>query len=557
MESYGKLLSDLLSMQQVVRLKAKETLEKAEKSSYGLFLSRLSIQLAKEKNSGEVHQLAGLLLKNALDIKEVNGEFDHESKWSSLPADKKEIIRGWLLQTLSSPVHEGWSTASKVVAKIASIESGCPDWPEMLKPLLSNDIQPANVETLGNICQEVPPSKMSNEVRDKILEFVIKGMESSDINHDVRVAAIRAFRKALPLVETLEGNMGVILGAAKSSKVEIQQAAFECLVSICSYKNLRLSLDLKEIIHITNRALNDEDSVALQAIEFWSSLCETEIKIKEDRNMKINDYKDQGLNHINAVVPDLVRMLLGTLERRDDKALGVVMAGGTCLFLLAQLVEDRVVDSVVQSLFNSTKAPWVGDNVVDSVKEYLARIDCKQMEVIFHAFGSISEGTTEGKLMEIAAFIIDPMLDALKNGPSNYTKVIAAWALARLFRSVPCTRLEIPQIIKERCRTIIFHLTSSMNDVLEVAENACAALYYFLEIFERAPKQVVPYVLYFLPALCSLTHRADCSEYLRKKAGRISVAKPRNNFRWGCAHCSSTGGECSCRTFVISLDSGV
>lgn len=140
------------------------------------------------------------------------------------------------------------------------------------------------------------------------------------------------------------------------------------------------------------------------------------------------------------------------------------------------------------------------------------------MEVIFHAFGSISEGTTEGKLMEIAAFIIDPMLDALKNGPSNYTKVIAAWALARLFRSVPCTRLEIPQIIKERCRTIIFHLTSSMNDVLEVAENACAALYYFLEIFERAPKQVVPYVLYFLPALCSLTHRADCSEYLRTVA---------------------------------------
>ncbi|BFG29552.1 hypothetical protein CerSpe_158260 [Prunus speciosa] len=144
---------------------------------------------------------------------------------------------------------------------------------------------------------------------------------------------------------------------AKSTKVEIQQAAFECLVSICSYKNLRLSLDLEEIIHITKRALNDEDIVALQAIEFWSSLCETEIKTKKDRKMRINDYKDQGLNHINAVVPDLIILLWGTLERREDKALGVVMAGGTCLHLLALLVEDRVVNSVMPFLFNSTKAP--------------------------------------------------------------------------------------------------------------------------------------------------------------------------------------------------------
>ncbi|KAL6283966.1 hypothetical protein ACE6H2_014895 [Prunus campanulata] len=97
--------------------------------------------------------------------------------------------------------------------------------------------------------------------------------------------------------------------------------------------------------------------------------------------MRINDYKDQRLNHINAVVPYLIILLSGTLERREDKALGIGMAGGTCLCLLALLVEDRVVDSVVPFLFNSTKAPHAGDNVVDSVKEYLARIDCKHMEV--------------------------------------------------------------------------------------------------------------------------------------------------------------------------------
>ncbi|CAI9264016.1 unnamed protein product [Lactuca saligna] len=186
-----------------VRKHAEESLKEFQEQNLPGFLLSLSGELAHDEKPVDSRKLAGLILKNALDAKEQHRKYELIQRWLSLDVGVKSQIKTYLLQTLTSPVHEARSTASQVIAKVAGIELPQKQWPELIGSLLSNIHQVAvhvkqdTLETLGYLCEEVSPDVVEQDHVNKILTAVVQGMNSSEASNDVRLAVTRAIYNAL------------------------------------------------------------------------------------------------------------------------------------------------------------------------------------------------------------------------------------------------------------------------------------------------------------------------------------------------------------------------
>ena len=105
-----------------------------------------------------------------------------------------------------------------------------------------------------------------------------------------------------------------------SPEMKIRQAAYECLVSISSTYYEKLSPYMQDIFNITAKAVReDEEPVALQAIEFWSSIGDEEIDILEEYGGDFTRDSDIPCFYfIKQALPALVPMLLETLLKQEE-----------------------------------------------------------------------------------------------------------------------------------------------------------------------------------------------------------------------------------------------
>ncbi|GFP93669.1 importin subunit beta-1 [Phtheirospermum japonicum] len=511
----------LLSAQAVdstVRKHAEDTLKQFQEQNLPGFLLSLSGELASEEKPVESRKLAGLILKNALDAKEQHRKIELVQRWISLDVNVKSQIKACLLQTLSSTSPDARSTASQVVAKVAGIELPQKHWPELVASLLSNihqvshHVKQATLETLGYLCEEVEPDVIDQDQVNKILTAVVQGMNANEANTEVRLAATRALYNALGFAQANFSNdmerdyiMRVVCEATLSPEVKIRQAAFECLVAIGSTYYEKLAPYIQDIFNITSKAvLNDEESVALQAIEFWSSICDEEIDIREEYGGEFTADSDVPCYYfIKQALPALVPLLLETLlkqeedQDQDEGAWNLAMAGGTCLGLVARTAGDDVVPLVM---------PFIENN--------LTKHDWRQREAATYAFGSILEGPSPDKLTSIVNVALNFMLTALTQDPSSHVKDTTAWTLGRIFEFLHGSTVETPIITPANCQQIVIVLIQSMGDAPNVAEKACGALYFLAQGYEDVgpTSPLTPYFQEIVRALLNVTHREDAGE---------------------------------------------
>ncbi|KAL0403246.1 UNVERIFIED_CONTAM: Importin subunit beta-1 [Sesamum radiatum] len=461
----------LLSAQVVdatIRKHAEETLKQFQEQNFPGFLISLSGELANEEKPVESRKLAGLILKNRLDAKEQHRKYELVQRWLSLDVAVKSQIKACLLQTLSSSSSDARSTASQVIAKVAGIELPQKQWPELIGSLLSNvhqvppHVKQATLETLGYLCEEVVPEVVDQDQVNKILTAVVQGMNA---------------------------NEGCI----------------ECLVSIGSTYYDKLAPYIQDIFNITSKAVReDEEPVALQAIEFWSSICDEEIDILEEYGGDFTADSDVPCYYfIKQALPALVPMLLETLlkqeedQDQDEGAWNLAMAGGTCLGLVARTVGDDIVPLVM---------PFIEENITKS--------DWRQREAATYAFGSILEGPSPDKLTPIVNVALSFMLTALTNDPSSHVKDTTAWTLGRIFEFLHGSTVETPIITPANCQQIITVLLQSMTDAPNVAEKACGALYFLAQGYEDvgSTSPLTPYFQQIVQSLIDVTRREDAGE---------------------------------------------
>ncbi|XP_065865208.1 importin subunit beta-1 [Euphorbia lathyris] len=501
-----------------VRKHAEENLKQFQEQNLPAFLLSLSAELASDDKPVDSRKLAGLILKNALDAKEQHRKFELVQRWLSLDAAVKSQIKAFLLKTLSSPASEAWSTASQVIAKIAGIELPQKQWPELIGSLLSNihqvpaHVKQATLETLGYLCEEVSPDVVDQDHVNKILTAVVQGMNASEASIDVRLAATRALYNALGFAQANFSNdmerdyiMRVVCEATLSPEVKMRQAAFECLVSISSMYYEKLAPYMQDIFSITSKAVKeDEEPVALQAIEFWSSICDEEIDILEEYGGDFTGDSDIPCFYfIKQALPALVPMLLETLLKQEEDqdqeegAWNIAMAGGTCLGLVARTVGDDIVPLVM---------PFIEENIT--------KPDWRQREAATYAFGSILEGPSPDKLTPIVNVALNFMLTALTKDPNNHVKDTTAWTLGRIFEFLHGSTIDTPIITQANCQQIITVLLQSMKDAPNVAEKACGALYFLAQGYEDAgpASPLTPYFQEIVQALLTATHREDAGE---------------------------------------------
>lgn len=502
-----------------LRKHAEETLKQFQEQNLPGFLHSLSKELANDEKPVTSRQLAGLVLKNALDAKDQQRKNELVQRWLSLDAAAKSQIKEFLLQTLQSPVPDPRSTASQVIAKIAGIELPHKQWPELIGSLLSNihqlpsHVKQATLDTLGYLCEEVSSDVIDQDQVNKILTAVVQGMNSSEGSNDVRLAATRALYNALGFAQANFTNdmerdyiMRVVCEATLSPEVKIRQAAFECLVSISSTYYNKLAPYIQDIFNITAKAVReDEEPVALQAIEFWSSICDEEIDILEEYGGDFSGDSDIPCFYfVKQALPVLVPMLLETLlkqeedQDQDEGAWNLAMAGGTCLGLVARTVGDDVVPLVM---------PFIEENIT--------KPDWRQREAATYAFGSILEGPSPDKLTSIVNVALNFMLSALMKDPNNHVKDTTAWTLGRIFEFLHGSTLDTPIVTPANCQQIITVLLQSMKDAPNVAEKACGALYFLAQGYEDTSSLSSPLTPFFqeiVESLLAVTRREDAAD---------------------------------------------
>ncbi|KAF2288482.1 hypothetical protein GH714_007841 [Hevea brasiliensis] len=445
------ILLSAQSLDAKVRNEAEANLRQFQEQNLPLFLLSLSVELANNEKPNESRRLAGIVLKNSLDAKDAMRKEHLVQQWMVIEISIKSQIKDLLLRTLGSSVQEARHTSAQVIAKVASIEVPRKQWPELIGSLLNNMTQQdgpaalkqATLETLGYVCEEISSQELVQDEVNNVLTAVVQGMNLAQHGPEVRLAATRALYNALEFAQTnfeneMERNyiMKVVCETALSKEAEIRQAAFECLVSIASTYYDVLEPYMQTLFQLTSNAVKrDEETVALQAIEFWSSICDEEIELQEYMSTESGDSGPVHSQFIKKALSSLVPMLLETLlkqeedQDQDDSIWNLSMAGGTCLGLVARTVGDDVVPLVM---------PFVEANIV--------KPDWHCREAATFAFGSILEVLLES--VNDAPHVAEKVCGAIYYLAQGYEDAESGSSLLS-----PCLPGIISQLLKTAERT--------------------------------------------------------------------------------------------------------
>ncbi|XP_060957735.1 importin subunit beta-1 isoform X1 [Cannabis sativa] len=498
-----------------VRTEAEANLRQFQEQNLPAFLLSLSFELANNDKPTESRRLAGIVLKNSLDAKDAATKDRLVQQWMQIDVSIKTQIKDFLLSTLGSPVPEARHTSAQVVAKIAAIEIPQKQWPALIGTLLANmtqreshaGLKQATLETFGYVCEEISHRDLEQAEVNNVLTAVVQGMNFADNTVEVRLAATKALYNALDFAETnfqneMERNfiMKVVCETCMSKEVEIRQAAFECLVSIASTYYEVLEPYMQTLFELTSNAVKgDQESVALQAIEFWSSICDEEIELQEFDP----ESGESGAPHsrfIEKALASLVPMLLETLlkqeedQDQDDSIWNVSMAGGTCLGLVARTVGDSILPLVM---------PFVESNIM--------KPDWRCREAATYAFGSILEGPSLEKLSQLVQSGLDFLLKAMKD-ENNHVKDTTAWTLSRIFELLHNPAGGFSVVSAENLERVVQILLEGIQDAPNVAEKVCGAIYYLAQGYEDAgpaSSVLTRYIPSIIDCLLKTANRAD------------------------------------------------
>ncbi|KJA12582.1 hypothetical protein HYPSUDRAFT_1094767, partial [Hypholoma sublateritium FD-334 SS-4] len=186
---------------------------------------------------------------------------------------------------------------------------------------------------------------------NEILTAVIHGARKEEPSADVQLAAIHSLYNSLDFVrENFDRNgkrnyiLQVVCKAMQNASVAVQVGAFECLVHIMNLYYDKMGLYMEQVLFgLTVVGMKHPDErVALQAIEFWSTVCEEEgdLAIEAQEAQEYGDVPETESKFfakiaLPEIVPVLLRLLTKQEEDAEDNEWDVSMAAATCLTLLA------------------------------------------------------------------------------------------------------------------------------------------------------------------------------------------------------------------------------
>lgn len=483
-----QLLANCQNPDQNVRSAAEEALSVAGQQDMGGLLHALINELANETQQEIIRQQAGMYVKLQLSAGDDAIKAVKLQQWEAIRPEVKTGIKAGVLQTLhSQSSNSAKHTAALIIGKMGAIELPKNGWPEMLQTLLTNVTGPyndgtkvASLEALGYMCDEWEREDMDQAQINQILTCIVDGMRS-DRPPPIRLAATKALLNGLDFThsnfETASERdmlMRVICDNTLCPDAGVRKTAFECICQIASLYYSKLKPYMHVLFEITMKAIKEEENeVALQALEFWSTLCDEEADIKEEIRYALEAEEEPPERtceeYVKLALPHLIPLLLQCLQKQDEDAddddWGIAEAGGTCLALTAQVVGDEVVDSVV---------PFITANIQHE--------NWRNREAAVMAFGSVLDGPSEEKLAPLVASAMPILVQAMRDSHVSVVDT-ATWTVGRI------CELHVTSIPNEVVPALVQNLVVLLGMQARVCNRACFALHSFGEAFSNSRDQ--------------------------------------------------------------------
>lgn len=220
-----------------------------------------------------------------------------------------------------------------------------------------------------------------------------------------------------------------------------------------------------------------EEAVALQAVEFWSTVCEEEIDLQIEAaevcmlaftldkclmsSFQAQEYGEAPEHEskffaktaLGEIIPVLLNLLTKQEEEDDDEEWNIAKAAGTCLSLLAQAVQDTVVPAVI---------PFIEANIKEN--------DWHRREAAVMVFGSILDGPDPDVLKALVVQALPLLIDMMRDQNVN-VKDTTAWTLGRICDLM--INVIDPQV---HLHPLISVLVVSLEEQPRIVTNCCWAL---------------------------------------------------------------------------------
>ena len=497
--------------------------------NYAECIVAMAVELATEGKDIRARQLAGLWLKNELVAKDHLLQTQKHEKWKSLPEETRSPIKQALLQALQSSEGIARQTGAQAAAEVAAIELPFQAWPEFLPRLLeyvtaeahSEGTKIATLSCLGFTCERLalldnlPPVTTT----DAMLTAIVDGIQKTRPDN-IRLAAAVALKNSLLFTQKnmdqkveRDTIMHNVCEATQCIDPRVRAEAYRCLQQIAYQYYEKLQEYMMVMFELTTKTIKgDEEEVAKQAIEFWSTLCEVEIELF-DMAQDGSESESTCQRYVAAAVEHLVPLLLEamTKQEEDDELDGdqysLYIAASTCLTLVSQTVEDLVTPVVL---------PFVS--------EHLTSANWHLREAATMAFACILEGASPDSIKDSVNQSIPVLLDGL-SFPNLLVKDSTAFTLSKI------CELHARAIPKETFPLLVNGLLSKLNtEPARVASQACNALNKLGAAFdaddaaERSGTNALsPFLQVLIQELMQAADRPDATEHNLRVAAFESI----------------------------------
>jgi hypothetical protein len=248
----------------------------------------------------------------------------------------------------------------------------------------------------------------------------------------------------------------------------------------------------------TSAIRTDDPAVGMQAIEFWTTVCDCEASIKEDMEEGVvHDPPQVYLKLVEQAAPTLVPILLETLTKQQEDADGedwtISMTGATCLEAMSVTIADAIVPHVM---------PFVQANITSP--------NWRMKEAAIMAFCSVLDGPSPKDMRPIVNQAMPVLIGCLQDA-HQMVRESAAYTIAKICE---CHKDSITQ---EMLRPMVEGLVTALQDAsTRTCSQVCYALHNFAaacaEEADNDTNVLSPFIPVLLEKLLATSTRQDCDE---------------------------------------------
>ncbi len=360
------------------------------------------------------------------------------------------------------------------------------------------------------MCDAMNPDTVDASIVNQILSSIVDGMRS-DRRSDIRLAAVVALNNSLDFTGKNFENaterdaiMRAICEATQAPDLKIRERAFECFTSVGELYYDKLQPYFDTLFQLSTTAIRSDDpAVGMQAIEFWTTICDQEIGIQED----LADGNEVAvfLKIMEQAAPSIVPLMLENMTKQqedndDDDNWNISMAAATCLEAVSRTIEDKVVDLVL---------PFVTQNINNA--------NWRLKEAAVMSFGMILDGPSSEKLSPLVMQAMPILINCLKDG-NALVRDTSAWTIGKI------CELHKSSLSGDILPAMVTGLAAALEDPApKVVSQACYAVHNLAEACSDESEANSNVLSHFMPLmlqkLLAVTTREDWeSENIRSTA---------------------------------------